>query len=148
MRIHLIFPYICNYYDFTRLSVQNAVPFAIVWPSNKGGEGHPQLLCLYGVLVASICTNRNLTHDFPIPLNTMFCSIWRHLAGIRMSNNVTSIWPPFWGLMWIYVVVNGTDRNVGLTFPFDFCIHHRPILHRLATIHNAAGDRRQTEWSE
>ena len=35
-------------------------------------------------------------------------------------------------------VENGSNRNVDLTFLFDFYAHHRPILHRSATIHNAA----------
>ena len=35
---------------------------------------------------------------------------------------------------------NGTNRNVDSIFQFDFYTHHnhKPILHRLATIHNTA----------
>ena len=46
--------------------------------------------------------------------------------------------PPFWG-----VRVDLGDENVIPTFLFDFHTHNNPILHRLATIHNAAD--RQTD---
>ena len=36
------------------------------------------------------------------------------------------------------MVTNGTNRNVVPTFLFEFYTHYRPILHRLATMHNAA----------
>ena len=39
---------------------------------------------------------------------------------------------------------NGANRNLVPTFLFDFYANYMPILHRLATIHNAA-DRRQTD---
>ena len=41
-------------------------------------------------------------------------------------------------------VENSTYRNVNFTFLFDLYRHHMPILHRMATIHNAA-DRRLTD---
>ena len=49
---------------------------------------------------------------------------------------------PVWGggLGWTYEVENGTTRNVVPIFLCDFCTHYRPILHRLAAIHNAADE--------
>ena len=42
-------------------------------------------------------------------------------------------------------VENCTNRNIDLTFLFDFYTHDMHILHRLATMHNAADtDKRQT----
>ena len=40
-------------------------------------------------------------------------------------------------------IENGTNRNLVPAFLFDFLRHYRPILHRLATLHNRAN--RQTE---
>ena len=76
----------------------------------------------------------------PIPLNTKFCSICHRLAGIPLSK-FPSKFDPRLGLRlrWTYGVKNDTNQNVVSTFLFDFNTHYRPILHRLATIHNAAG---------
>ena len=54
-----------------------------------------------------------------------------------MSNYGSSIRPPVWGLGWTLGVKNGANRNVVHTLLFDVYTHYRPILHRLATIHNA-----------
>ena len=52
--------------------------------------------------------------------------------------------PPRLGCLgWTQGVEIGANQNVVPTFLFDFYTHYRPILRRLATIHNAA-DRRQT----
>ena len=45
---------------------------------------------------------------------------------------------PGLGVGWTNRVENGTNRNVVRTFLFDYNTHYRPILHRLAKIHNAA----------
>ena len=45
-----------------------------------------------------------------------------------------SLRPPVWWLEW----------TLGSKMVFDICTHNRPILHRLASLHNAA-DRRQTD---
>ena len=47
-----------------------------------------------------ICTNLKPTCDFPIPLNTKFCSVCRRLVGILMSNYAPQpeLDPPFEGL--------------------------------------------------
>ena len=42
-------------------------------------------------------------------------------------------------------IENGTNRNVDPAFLFDVYTHQRPILHRLATIHNAADSRQMTD---
>ena len=42
------------------------------------------------------------------------------------------------GLWWTQGIENGTNRNLVLTFIFDFNTHYRTILDRLATMHNAA----------
>ena len=46
---------------------------------------------------------------------------------------------------WNYGVENGTNHNLVLIFLFDFHTHNMPILHRLATIHNAQTDIQTTD---
>ena len=88
-------------------------------------------------------------HDFPIPLNTKFCSICYHSVVFSMSKYglqaepTTLVW-------WLKLADRGskmecTNWNVNPTFVFDFYTHIMSILHRLATIHNAADrqDRQQ-----
>ena len=43
-------------------------------------------------------------------------------------------------LKWVSAVDNGNNRNFDPTFLFDFHAHYWPILHLLATIHNATDD--------
>ena len=58
---------------------------------------------------------------------------------------LSPIQPPLFGrLEWTHGVENGTNRNLGPTFLFDVYIHYWLVLHRLATIHNAA-DREKTQ---
>ena len=87
-----------------------------------------------GVLGVGICTNRKLIHDFLLPLDTDVCHICRRPFG-------------GYGGLGGRGLKNGTNQKVGSTFLFDFYAHYRPTLHRLATIHNAAEDRRQTDRS-
>ena len=49
---------------------------------------------------------------------------------------------PIFGVMVDLGDQNHYNRNVNPTFLFDFNTHHRPILRRLAKIHNTADDRR------
>ena len=84
------------------------------------------------------CTNRKPTHDFPIPLQTKFCSICRRLERIPMSIYGTQIRPHVWRLTVDLGVKNDANQNGIPTFLFDFYTHYRPNFHRLATIHNAA----------
>ena len=104
--------------------------------------------CLWGLGECQrlgICTNRKPIHDFPLPLNTELCSIRRRLAVIPMSCFDPQIRPPFGGLGWTQEVDNGTNRHLVPTFLFDLYTHYRPVLHRVATLHNAAD--RQTDRS-
>ena len=82
-------------------------------------------------------------------LVVLFCSICRRLAAIPMSKygpNSSPTAHPVLGVRVDLVGRNGTNRNVVPPFLFDFLAHYRPyalgpILHCLATTHNAADDR-------
>ena len=82
-----------------RLPVQNGAPSGTVWPSFEEGVleiisfGSYRLHESDGV---GSCANRKPTHDFPIPLDTMFCYICRHLTGIPMLN-YAPLRPTDWG---------------------------------------------------
>ena len=103
---------------------------------------------MLGVMGVRLCVNRKPTHDFPIPLNAKFCSIYAESFGRHANVKLCpTIRPHLWGLRCTYGIEKDANRNVIPTFIFDFCTQHRPISHRFATIHNAA-DRRQAERSE
>ena len=53
-----------------------------------------------------------------------------------MSDFGLPIRPPVRGLGWTYGVENSTNCNPDPSFLFDLYTYRRPILHRLATIHN------------
>ena len=80
--------------------------------------------------MGQICANRKTTHDFPIPVITMFCSICHCLAAFPMSS-----YDPHWG-GGVRVDIEGRkwyQSKCCPTFLFDFCAHYKSILHRLAT---------------
>ena len=73
--------------------------------------------------------------------NTSHYKILLYLPPFGGNSNV-KLWSqfaasPVLGLRVDLGVENGTNRNVVLTFLFDFCTHYWSILDRLATIHNA-----------
>ena len=87
-------------------------------------------------------------HDFTTPIPSKFCSICRRLTATPMSSFDPPIRPPIWGAMVDLGVENGTNLNLVPRFIFDFYTYYRHILHRLATIHNAADsqtDRQTTD---
>ena len=65
-------------------------------------------------------------------------------AAFGRNSNV-KLRPPIRGLGWTRGVQNDNNWNVVPTFHFYFYTHYRPILHRLATIHNVA--ERQSDWN-
>ena len=91
------------------------------------------------VLGVRICTNRKPTHDFLLNLNVFALS-----AAVWPKFQCQIIPPPQFHLT-VWVVENGPNRNVEPTFLFDYYTHYMPIFHRLATKHNAADDRQQTD---
>ena len=66
-----------------------------------------------------------------------------HLILNSVSNYGTLIRPPFWRLGRAWGPKMLPIEMPPPTFLIDFCGHHRPILHRLATVYNAV-NRRQT----
>ena len=120
---------------------------------------HSQLLCaerakerVWDLFAGGKANNRKLTQDFTTPRYQfkVLLSNCHRLAGMPVSNYGPKILPhppppPFGGLGWTYegrLKVVPIDRNVETTFLLDFYTPYRPIVHRLATIHNAAN--RQT----
>ena len=121
-----------------RKSIQSVTPS---FGRNLNGKSWvPQLegIAQLGEIGVGSCANRKPIHDFPMPLNTNFCSICRRLTTIKMSSYDTQFDPQFVGVRADLGVENGTNRNLVPIFLFDFYAHNRPILHRLATMHNAA----------
>ena len=53
--------------------------------------------------------------------------------------------PPIWGVRVEIGVENSINQNLVPTFLSDFYTNYGPILHRFATIHNAADDRQMTD---
>ena len=79
----------------------------------------------------------------PNTSNTKFCSIvvvWPEYQWQILAPNSTS---RLGELGWTYGIENSTSRIVDPTFLFDSFTHYKPILHRLATMHNTAD--RQTD---
>ena len=78
-------------------------------------------------------------YDFTTTVSLKWYSTCNRLAAIAMSSydpppKSTPVWRfsvDLWGR-------NGTNQNIVPTSLFDFYTHHKPILHRLVTIHNAA----------
>ena len=140
MRIHWTFWSICNNH------VHNVVMSYDSWIHNayqckvllqlpplgrnlKVEFSDPQFRGL-GELVGRELHQSKAHQRLPLPQIQSFiqCSICRRLPRIPLSLPVG----------WTEGVENGISRNVDPIFLFDFCTHHRPTLHRLATIHNAA----------
>ena len=149
MRIHWILWCTCNllYNDFT--TSNNSKCCSVFYP----------LAVIYrGVLRSPILRVRPF-QSIVVPIQSLlmtsqylsiqsFCSLCRRLAAIPMSRCDLPIWRPNLWLGWISEVENVTNRNVDEIIPSRLYTHYKPpILHRLATIHNAA-ERRQTERSE
>ena len=93
--------------------------------------------------------NRKPTHDFPIPFNKSFAlsaDVWPEFQCQIIARTQTR--PPLGGrgLRWTHGVKNGIPIEMSSphSFLFDFYMPYRPILPRLATIHNAA-NRQTTE---
>ena len=92
-------------------------------------------------------TNWKSINHFPMPLKnevySICCRVDQNCNVMLWSSKSTP--PPVCGLVRTVGVENGraTHRNVEPRFSFDFYTHHRPLLHCLATIHNAA--HRQTD---
>ena len=80
--------------------------------------------------------------------NAYHFKVFLYLLPFGRNSNI-KFWPPpqFDTHLWVRMdlgVENGTNRNIVPTFLFEFYTHRGSILHRLATIHNAA-DRQPTD---
>ena len=62
-----------NAYQFNVLLAPHLLPFGC---NLKGSFEIPNFWALGECQGIGICTNRKLTHDFPMPLNTKFCSLY------------------------------------------------------------------------
>ena len=134
--INWIFWCICNYYDFITPTNSKCCSICYRLAVKSASFEIPNFRGLGECWRIGICTNGKPTHDFPIPLNTQFWSICRHLVTFPVSGYGRQLDPRFGLLGWILGVENGTYRDVVPTFLFDFCTYSRPILHRLVTIRN------------
>ena len=112
----------------------------------KGKLWDPQCLRVTGVL-AGLDLQQSKAH--PRLHNTGQYKVSLYLSPFGRNSNA-KLWPPpqFDPHLRLRVdlgVENGTSQNLVPTFLFDCYAHCRPILHCLATIHNAA-DRQTERW--
>ena len=78
-------------------------------------------------------SNWKSTHGLPIRDNTKFCSTFNCLTGIQGEFG-----GPVFGVTMGVGVQSGVSRNFDPTFLIAFNRNHRPILHRLATVHTVS----------
>ena len=102
------------------------------------GLGSPPILChVMRAIGGETRTNRKPTNDCPTSANAKLCPICQRLALVSMLNYVLQFEPKF-GVSVSHKGRKLYESKCLLTLLFYCHTHHKPILHRLAAIHNAA----------